>query len=152
MYRPYANDGYSDVKVAMLDGIIAEDECDDDLGIILDTVDTTVGESGSIVMDSIDWVDPKSPAFVLGVHTCCSTYFGLAKYTVPQSDLRCARLNRTFHNQDISSRSILRDRALCPIIRDDNGQMVDVQGDSPKPVSCSDLKLEWLLSWKTFYK
>src|SRR5260221_2179465 len=106
MYQPYEKE-YSDVKVAMLDGIITEDKCDDDLGIILDTVDTTVGESGSIVMDSLDWFNQDSPAFVLGVHTCCSAYFGLAKYTTPQPDLRCARLNRTFHNQDISSRSIL---------------------------------------------
>ncbi len=151
MYRPYEKGPYDNIKAVMLDGIISEDECDDDLGIVLDTTDTTVGESGAIVMDSLHWFDQNSPAFVLGVHTCCSAFFGPQTYTTPQPELRCARLNRTFHNQDISSRSILRDRTLCPILYDHYGQMTDGK-TPPMRISCNDVKWEWPISWKTFYK
>jgi hypothetical protein len=143
MYQPYEkykNYQGSDVKVAMLDGIITKELCDDDnLDIILDTADTTVGESGAIVTDSLDWFDKESPTFVLGVHTCCSAYFGPVKYATPRVEPACARLKRTFHNQDISSWSILNDRTLCRILETHKGQMVDPKGNKTD-ISCKHLK------------
>lgn len=133
---------YNYGKFLLIDGVEDEDECDSDLGIVLDTVSTTVGESGSVVIDlhepvkatgSFDpkngWPDvyPRKKPVVVGMHTCCSSYFENDYGKPPEANLPCARLRRTFHNQDISSWSILKDRTLCPLLRDRGVHVVDIK-------------------------
>lgn len=136
-------------KFLLIDGVEGEDECDQDLGILLDTVSTTVGESGSVVIDLHEpalpkkdalrengWVDtdPRKPV-VVGMHTCCSAYFEKDYGKPPHADLPCSQLRRTFHNQDISSWSILKDRTLCPILRDRGVIVKDIK-DHPVNLAC----------------
>jgi hypothetical protein len=142
-------DYYNYGKFLLIDGVEDEDDCDDDLGIVLDTVSTTVGESGSVVIDLHEltfkkgtprdkngWkdVDPRKPV-VVGMHTCCSAYSEKDYGKPPEFDLPCARLHRTFHNQDISSWSILKDHTLCPLLQDRGVHVVDMK-DQPVDLAC----------------
>jgi hypothetical protein len=75
-------------------------------------------------------------AFVTGVHTCCGTYFRKNKGYPPVAKMPCARLRRTFHNQDISTWSMLKDPKLCPVLRDHGAVVVGPDGVLVQDFSC----------------
>ena len=136
IYGPFVPTSMPYSKFAMIDFFATEDECDEKEGfdVELDTDTTTTGESGGVVIDMHD-SDKNNAPVVVGVHTCCSAYFEEDKSTPPLPYHACARLRRTFHNQDISSSSILKDRKLCPILKQYGAVVVDVNG-KPQPLSC----------------
>jgi hypothetical protein len=135
MYDPWVRDSYG--KFVVGDIIAAEDECDEGLEIILDTDATTVGESGSVVIYLIPDKDSTKPAkpMVVGMHTCCTAYFEYTKGKPPEPDLQCARLRRTFHSQDISSWSVLKDPNLCDTLHRRHAKQIDKDGNETE-VSC----------------
>jgi hypothetical protein len=138
-------------KFVSIDGVESEDECDDDMGIVLDTVTTSVGESGSVVIDlhepmrpppdnvskseGLPDTDPRRPV-VVGMHTCCSAFFEKDYGDPPEAHLPCARLRRTFHNQDISTRAIIKNSVLRDILKRRNACVVDMQGNPVPPWTC----------------
>jgi hypothetical protein len=140
MYDPYIppyNQDPAYGKFVLIDGISAEDKCDDDFKIMLDTESTTIGESGAVVLDlhsPILYKPNPVPSSsdvdiaVAGVHTCCSAYYETDYGEPPKDSMRCARLKRTFHNQAIESRSIIKDRKLCLILKQRGGSVVDQNG------------------------
>ena len=138
-------------KFVSIDGVESEDECDDEMGIVLDTVTTSVGESGSVVIDLHEPVRPPRgtapkkdglpntdprPAVVVGMHTCCSTFFERDYGNPPEANLKCARLRRTFHNQDIATRTIIKDSVLRDILKRRNACVVDMQGNPVPSWTC----------------
>jgi hypothetical protein len=131
MYDPWVSSPVSSKFVVadhLIDEPSNENQCrksDDGLTVMLDTVITTTGESGSVVIKLNDGA--TLPA-VIGVHTCCSGYFEYDKGNPPEPELKCARLHRTLHNQDISSLSILHDPKLCPILRDHGASAINEDG------------------------
>lgn len=115
LYSPYIGKGYG--KFAMVDFILAKDICDDEdkFEIVLDIDSTTVGGSGAVVVDLHDDDKNKEPV-VTGLHSCCSAYFPSDEGWPPLAKHHCSQLHRTFHNQDISSSSILQDPTLCSVL------------------------------------
>ena len=85
--------------------------CKEGPKIFMEQAATTVGLSGGPVIDLSD-------ATVVGVHTCCSSYFDFPKSKPPQAQLSCAQLHRTMLNQAVSAGSILQDENLCPLLSD----------------------------------
>lgn len=109
------------------------------LKILLDAASTTVGESGGVLVKvgkvpegqdlfkSIDVMQGDDPPFpVVGIHTCCATFFAGIEKGTPPTDYSnpCTQVKRTLDNQDISIKSVLDDATLCKALRDDsNGQI-----------------------------
>lgn len=90
---------------------------------------TTVGASGSILMDLGEGSKEKSTngngenhPTVVAMHTCCSKYFPEQKADPPKPDFPCAHLTRTFPNQAVGSWAILTDKNLCKELMQDQVQ------------------------------
>ncbi len=132
MYQPYEKKEYPYVKFVMVNSVSTIDTCDDDLSLLLDTADTTMGESGSPVMDLTQF---SGKPLVVGVHTCCAAYFKYQKAEPPEHALSASWLRRTYRNQDVSSWSILKDTALCKVLNQYQATEVDNKGKS-QTVSC----------------
>jgi hypothetical protein len=133
LYGPYKKTpGYD--KFLMWDLAPAVQDCGG-LKILLDAASTTVGESGGVLV-KVGKV-PKGPNFlestaglrvddtplkVVGVHTCCATYFsGTEKGTPvePPYPTPCTQVKRTLDNQDISVTAVLNDATLCNVLKND---------------------------------
>ncbi len=90
------NHDYDHLKFALMDWIGKVETCDDNLHILPDVADTTLGESGAPVINfrynqtlrdvALTDLDGSVPPFtkslparkdplVIGIHTCCSEYF-----------------------------------------------------------------------------
>jgi trypsin-like peptidase len=120
LYSPFKGSGYN--KFLMLDFAPAVENCGGDKGrlnILLDAASTTVGESGGVLV-KVGKVGDSSPLGVVGVHTCCSTFFsGQEKGIPPESGRACTKVRRTFDNQDVSIKSVLDDATLCAVLKQD---------------------------------
>jgi hypothetical protein len=120
LYSPFKGSGYN--KFLMLDFAPAVENCGGDKGqlnILLDAASTTVGESGGVLVN-VGKVGDSSPLAVVGVHTCCSTFFsGQEKGIPPESGRACTKVRRTFDNQDVSIKSVLDDATLCAVLKGD---------------------------------
>ncbi|HEY5028031.1 MAG TPA: hypothetical protein VIK39_06450 [Candidatus Angelobacter sp.] len=154
IFAPYIPEDQNYGKFLSIDGVESEDECDKDLGIVLDTVTTTVGESGSVVIDLHEpvlsgnaalskegWMmaeDNRAPV-VVGVHTCCSAFFEDGYGTPPYADRACAQLRRTFHNQDIPTWAILKDPDLCPLLEKRGTSVAKYKDGNPYKLVCSKI-------------
>src|SRR5258708_36987741 len=111
----------------MVHSVPTIDTCDDDLSLLLDTADTTMGESGSPVMDLTQF---SGKPLVVGVHTCCAAYFKYQKAEPPEHALSASWLRRTYRNQDVSSWAILKDTALYKVLNQYQPTEVDNKGKS----------------------
>jgi hypothetical protein len=166
MFAPFIKEHQPDIpppdylKFAALDWIAHVDCCTDKLSILWDTADTTLGQSGSPVIDFFGGSTLGSPkptvnnGLVVGVHICCSAYFvddkDRSNSELPDYDdvykhadlgedvapaLRATHIRRTLANQDISMHSILSDPDLCKVLQ---GKInaYDVSGQSVSISSC----------------
>ena len=120
LYGVFKGSGYN--KFLMLDYAPEVDNCGGDKGqlnILLDAASTTVGESGGVLV-KVGKLEDTTPLAVIGVHTCCSTFFaGQEKGTPPESGRACTKVRRTFDNQDVSIKSVLDDTTLCAVLKGD---------------------------------
>jgi hypothetical protein len=104
-YEPYKTQG--DAKFALLGCAVDSasiQSCASEKPVFLHTSPTTMGESGSILID-------RKSKQVIGIHTCCS-YPEKDDDTAPESELDCAKLKRTEVNQAIEICSIFQDPSL----------------------------------------
>ncbi len=113
LYAPYTPLQYA--KFLMPAAVTEIDHYGDGVQLLLDVADTTMGESGSVLVDLASDIDHFNPT-VAGIHACCSSYFGEIDEHAPQLDLACAHLKRTIYNQSVSIQSILADPKLCNIL------------------------------------
>jgi hypothetical protein len=126
LYGQYRDHRYD--KFLLKDLALGRDECvkynprssGKGFSVLLDIANTTAGESGGVLID----LEPSDVSGngngsgkVVGVHTCCSTFFSNEKGEPPRPELPCARLKRTFDNQAVSSWSILHDDVLCGVLK-----------------------------------
>jgi hypothetical protein len=119
VYRVFEEDSDPDApevdKFATLDWIVSpKKHCIHDK-YSLHIASTTVGASGSILMD-------LATSSVVAMHTCCSKYFPNPKAKSPESEFPCARLTRTFANQAVGAWSVFQDHDLCKALNDNNVQ------------------------------
>jgi hypothetical protein len=110
-------------KFVMWEGIIATAHCKD-VDYLLNTASTTVGSSGSPVLavfkpsdsQSSAHYDPLKKPLAIGVHKCCSAYFGEEDAYQELPAIPCAKLHRSPFNQDVSSKSILEEPRFCKLL------------------------------------
>lgn len=128
-FEPYKLQGDAKfVSLGCAQDISKMDSCAaSDKGTLLHTATTTMGESGSIVID-------RGTRAVIGLHVCCSYPQDNAYGQPPESQLKCANLKRTQDNQAISVCKLLSDSS-----KDSKGRKFkDVVRDSW--LRCAELK------------
>jgi hypothetical protein len=88
-------------------------------GILFHTATTTMGESGSILVDRKDQT-------IIGVHVCCS-YPQDDMYSRPPAKLPCARTKRAQYNQAVSVCKIFQNPKLVEALQQRNIKLPQVQ-------------------------
>jgi hypothetical protein len=103
-FEPYKLQGDAKfVSLGCAEDVSKMDVCaTNDKGTFLHTATTTMGESGSIVID-------RENRTVIGLHVCCSYPQDNTYGEAPESQLKCANLKRTQDNQAISLCKLLSD-------------------------------------------
>lgn len=135
IYEAINNNGAPILKIFVPDVSLALNKCAASEGVIMDLADTTIGESGGVVIELGKLSDdnikedgklgPKDPSqqlkpMVIGMHTCCSAFFDQEKGKAPFLDTPCGRLHRTADNQAVSLWSVFNDPVLCTEIKKAN--------------------------------
>ena len=115
-------DGERFGKFVVPGGITTVQSCQKPLDVILDTISTTSGQSGSPVVD-------RSSGMVVGIHTCCEDYeLRAPASTLPIAYFPCASKRDTVNNQAVSSWSVWQEPNLARVLQE-HGQT----GPTPNP-------------------
>jgi hypothetical protein len=131
-------------KFVMWEGIIATAQCKN-VDYLLNTASTTVGSSGSPVLAVFKPTDSSHPKplsnslnkpLVIGVHKCCSAYFGEEDAYQEMPTIACAKLHRSPFNQDVSSKSILEESRFCTALS--NGVQIEDYSGQKYELECSE--------------
>jgi len=92
-------------------GVTTVQACKDPLRVILNTVSTTPGQSGSPLID-------RKSGLVVGVHSCCADYSLKApNATLPVDRFLCASKRDTVSNQAVSTWSIWHEPKLADVLK-----------------------------------
>lgn len=114
LYGAFGVDRYT--KFVVPGGMTDVQGCTAPLKIILTTISTTPGQSGSPIID-------RQSKLVVGVHTCCADYSAEGdSTTIPVNHFSCASKKDTVSNQAISSWSIWQEPNLAKVLNDQKSQ------------------------------